>query len=302
VKKTYGKLLEMVEQAFSKVKPLFALAIYYPLAYYKGPDTTIDKFAENRQKQVVGLIRTQFLKRFESSARAFECSCDRLLLKLLTFATKHSETQAEKNRLEKWKIRHKDLIGYVHERFIDLFGADDEEPEEDLVSEEMLEDVEYLSRDEYDVVEILQETLDDLDALGDFLNELGKFKPQHDDKLKALIKLLKTDPVLSKHKVLIFTEFADTAHYLKEQLAAQGIKGLDQIDGATKKDRGEVIRCFAPYYNGSSSEDLATEGETETRVLISTDVLSEGLNLQDATRLINYDLHWKRPGVFRLPD
>src|ERR1700720_1240623 len=53
-----------------------------------------------------------------------------------------------------------------------------------------------------------------------------------------------------------------------------------------------MLRRFAPYYNGSSAAELAAEGLEETRVLISTDVLSEGLNLQDATRLINYDLHW----------
>jgi hypothetical protein len=59
-----------------------------------------------------------------------------------------------------------------------------------------------------------------------------------------------------------------------------------------KTDRGEIVRRFAPYYNGSSSLALGQAGEKEIRVLISTDVLSEGLNLQDATRLINYDLHW----------
>ena len=53
-----------------------------------------------------------------------------------------------------------------------------------------------------------------------------------------------------------------------------------------------MIRRFSPYYNGSSSADLASRGDPEIRVLVSTDVLSEGLNLQDATRLINYDLHW----------
>ena len=63
LKKTYGRLLEMVEQAFNKTKPLFSLAIYYPLAYYKGPDTTIDPLKHGRQKEVVSLIRIQFLKR-----------------------------------------------------------------------------------------------------------------------------------------------------------------------------------------------------------------------------------------------
>ena len=69
------------------------------------------------------------------------------------------------------------------------------------------------------------------------------------------------------------------------------MSGLEEIDGQNP-DRYEVISRFAPYYNGTSSAELAEQGVDEIRVLISTDVLSEGLNLQDATRLINYDLHW----------
>ena len=80
--------------------------------------------------------------------------------------------------------------------------------------------------------------------------------------------------------------------YLKEQLTEAGITGIDEVDSADQRDRGQVIRQFAPYYNESSSAELIREGLTETRILMSTDVLSEGLNLQDATRLINYDLHW----------
>jgi predicted helicase len=70
--------------------------MYYPLAWYTGPDTSIDPFEQNRQKQVVGLIRTNFLKRLESSVAAFELSCERLLKKLLAFLEVHSETAAEK--------------------------------------------------------------------------------------------------------------------------------------------------------------------------------------------------------------
>jgi superfamily II DNA or RNA helicase len=291
VKKTYGQLLEKVEQAFSKEKPLFTLAIYYPLAYYRGPDTSIDRWVENRQKQVVGLIRTQYLKRFESSAHAFECSCDRLLLKLLAFVQKHSENDREKERLDRWLTRHADITGHVHQRQRELFG-EDEDADEDLVPDEMLEAVQYLPRDEYDVPEMLNDTFQDLDQVLEFLRELRKFQPKHDDKLKALVKLLKTDPVLSKHKVLLFSEFADTAHYLRDQLREQGIDGVEEVDSTTRGRREEIIRRFAPYYNGSSSGELQARSQTETRILISTDVLSEGLNLQDATRLINYDLHW----------
>ena len=64
------------------------------------------------------------------------------------------------------------------------------------------------------------------------------------------------------------------------------------MDSATKKNRSDVIQRFAPYYNGLSSPQLSERGREEIRVLISTDVLSEGLNLQDASRMINYDIHW----------
>ena len=237
-----------------------------------------------RLKQVVTLIRTSFLKRFESSAEAFRQSCWRLLYKLLAWMEVHVETPQEKARLERWKRANAKLLGYKPQK--DLL---DDEEEDDLVSPELLEAVEHRSRREYRVEDIINDTLQDLDQIAAFLNELEKFKPSQDLKLKRLIKLLKEDEVLSKHKVLIFTEFGDTAHYLLDQLREAGIEGVSQIDSGTKGDRSEIIKRFAPYYNESSSKEV---GDEEIRVLISTDVLSEGLNLQDATRLINYDLHW----------
>jgi HKD family nuclease len=293
LKKTYGRLLQMIEQAFNKEKPLFALAIYYPLAYYKGPDTSIDPLKQGRQREVVSLIRTQFLKRFESSARAFELSCGTLMEKLLAWLIKHCQTDHERHRLDRWKNKYRDLIGYCHDRQLELFGGDpSDEEDEDIVSEEMLEAVEELNRDEYRVGDMIDETIDDLVTVAEFLQELQKFLVEHDDKLKALLKLLKTDSVLKKHKVLIFTEYMATARYLKQQLSLARLKGIDEVDSAVDRDRGDIINQFAPYYNGMSSGQLEGKGLKETRILISTDVLSEGLNLQDATRLINYDLHW----------
>lgn len=291
VKKTYGRLLSMIDEAFSKNKPLFSLAIYFPLAFFKGEISLEDKFEEGRQKQVVGLIRIQFLKRFESSAFAFEQSCISLLFKLLAFVTKHSTEKAEIKRLERWKAQNEELLDYVQIGQAALQGEEAVEGE-DLITEEMLEIVEQLPRDQYKVEEILQESFLDLDQIAKFVEELRKFKPAHDDKLRALIKLLKTDPVLKKHKVLIFSEFMATARYLKRQLEEAEISGVDEVDSDDKRDRGDVIKRFSPYYNDSSSSELTADGLEESRVLISTDVLSEGLNLQDATRLINYDLHW----------
>ena len=290
LEETYGDLIAKVERAFAKDKPLFSLAIYYPLAYYKGPDDSIDSWLENRQKQVVGLIRTQFLKRFESSAHVFELSCVRLFLKLLAFAARHSETEAEQRRLERWKLQHQDLIAHVQEQQSEL--SEDEEADEDLVTDEMLDHVDYLSRDEYKVEEILSETFLDLDQAAEFLKDLRLFQSEHDDKLRALVELLTNDSDLKQRKVLIFTEFAETARYLRKELQKKGIDGVDEVDSTSKGDRAKIIRSFAPYYNGSSSSQLKAEGLNETRVLISTDVLSEGLNLQDATRLINFDIHW----------
>lgn len=285
VRQTYGKLLDMVATAFHKKDPLFVLGIYNPYAYYKGQTEDVATALERgRLKQVVALIRTSFLKRFESSAEAFRESCWRLLQKLLAWLEVHCETDHEKAQLDRWKRKHAKLLGYKPER--DLF---DPEADEDLVPPELLDAVEKLPRDDFKVDEIIGDTIADLEQLADFLYELEKFKPSQDLKLKKLIQLLTKDPVLSAHKVLIFSEFGDTARYLAEQLREVGIEGVEQIDSGTKGDRAKVIQRFAPYYNESSSKE---QGAKEIRVLISTDVLSEGLNLQDATRLINYDLHW----------
>ncbi len=292
IRKTYGRMLDLFERAFAKQNPLFTLPMYYALHWYRGADQDIDPFEENRQKQVVGLIRTNFLKRFESSVAAFELSCDRLLKKLLAFLEVHSESDAEKKRLERWKTQNAEVLDYAVGRQIDLWGKEGEEADdEDIVPQEMLDTIERLDRAEYDVVEMMSETFLDLDQIVQFLNEARKFEPKHDDKLKKLIRLLKSK-ALADQKILIFTEFADTARYLKRRLDETGIQGVEQVDSATKTNRADVIQRFSPYYNGLSSPELAVRGREEIRVLISTDVLSEGLNLQDASRMINYDIHW----------
>lgn len=292
IRKTYGRLLEIFEQAFQRQNPLFTLPIYYPLAWYKGSDASIDPFEENRQKQVVGLIRTQFLKRFESSVRAFELSCERLLKNLLAFLEKNVETDSEKRLLERWKHQNAEIIGYMKQHELDLWGdAENSEASEDIVSPELLARFEKLDRNEFKVDEMLDETYLDLANITKFLDETKKFQPKHDDKLQKLIRLLKSKD-LANEKVLIFTEFADTARYIASQLTGAGIDGVAEVDSGSKANRASIIRRFAPYYNGSSSSDLKTAGETEIRVLVSTDVLSEGLNLQDAARMINYDIHW----------
>jgi len=294
IRASYRRVLDMFEQAFRREHPLFSLSIYYPLAYYTGPDDSIDPLERNRQQQVVGLIRTMFLKRFESSVYAFEKSLDLLMRKLLAFVEVHSETGDQKRRLEQWKRWNAAVIGYrpEHQLSLDLDDeADESDAEEDVIPPELLEAVTRLPPHEYDIGAILDEVFGDLDQIIEFLDVTRQLTPQYDDKLKKLTRLLRSKD-LAHRKVLVFTEFADTARYLESQLRQEGIDSLARIDGGSTTNRAEVIRRFSPYYNGSSSMELANSGDREIRVLVSTDVLSEGLNLQDAIRLINYDIHW----------
>jgi superfamily II DNA or RNA helicase len=291
VRKTYGALLTMLEKAFEKSNPLFSLAMYYPLAYYTGPNKEIDPFEEGRQRQVVGLIRTQFLKRFESSVAAFEISCDRLLRKLLAFIELHATEEADRKRLDRWLRQNEGVLLSASKRQFSLWGDDDEDVDEDVIPDELAKQVPHLSRDEFKVADIVNETYLDLDQIVRFLSETQKFEPKNDDKLVKLTRLLDSKD-LKDQKVLLFTEFADTARYLFRELTAANVAGLAQIDSGSKVNRAEIIERFSPYYNGSSSAELERRKKQPVRVLISTDILSEGLNLQDACRLVNYDIHW----------
>ncbi len=285
--KTYGTLLNRIEKAMSRNRPLLRLGVYYPLFYYRGTKEDIKPFDELSQKQVVGLIRTLLLKRFESSAVAFRSTCESLLLKLLAFVQKHEPPDSER-----WQASHGDLLKIIRDHQIERSAVKEEDYEEDLIPEEFFESFDELDPKEYDISKIIKDTLLDLDLLAEFLDVLKGFSPKKDDKLRALVSLLKRNSMLKKQKVLIFSEYKDTARYLGRELNARGIGRLQQVDSGTKKDRGDIIRAFSPFYNKMSANDIERLGDDEIRILVSTDVLSEGLNLQDASCIINYDLHW----------
>ena len=89
------------------------------------------------------------MKRFESSVCAFELSCDRLMKKLLAFLEVHSETDAEKKRLDRWKSQNTEILGYANKRQFEFWGDDEQEPEEDIVPQEFLDDGRAADRKEY---------------------------------------------------------------------------------------------------------------------------------------------------------
>ncbi len=293
IRKTYGRLLDMFEKAFTRKNPLFTLADVLPAGLVQGagqehrpvrgepaeagrrpdPDQLPQALREFRRRirallrppaaEAAGLPRgPQRDRRREEAAGALEDPERR---------DPRLRTQAPARALGRGRRRAED---------------------EDIVPQEMLDAVERLDREEYDVDEMMTETFLDLDQIVHFLDEARKFEPKHDDKLQKLIRLLKSKE-LAGQKVLIFTEFADTARYLQAP-ARRGRHrrrraGRQRHQGQPRRRHPALLALLQRHVLGRRSPRRA---RTEIRVLISTDVLSEGLNLQDASRLINYDIHW----------
>jgi superfamily II DNA or RNA helicase len=132
--------------------------------------------------------------------------------------------------------------------------------------------------------ELKRDLEEDIKALRRILDIAGEWDPDQDPKLAALYDLLmKQHP---NDKVLVFTQFADTALYLGEQLGRYGVDKLEVVT-SDSKDPYSIARRFSPLSNKVAKGSL-----DELRVLITTDVLSEGQNLQDAHIVVNYDLPW----------
>lgn len=131
----------------------------------------------------------------------------------------------------------------------------------------------------------------DSDELRNLLASYGKWTPAVDSKVGALIDLVtKTHP---DEKVLVFTEYKDTAEYVAKALRDSGVARVALVSGETEDPTG-VVRSFAPVSNRKPNDhsELDLGEEAQHRILIATDVLSEGQNLQDAHIVVNYDLPW----------
>lgn len=126
----------------------------------------------------------------------------------------------------------------------------------------------------------------DIQALLRVLEKCGDWQPERDAKLAKLCEL-----ITRKHpheKIIVFTQFADTVLYLTEQLHLRGINQVAAVTGDSENPT-KIAWQFSPESNGK--RDLVSPGE-ELNILVATDVLSEGQNLQDAAIIVNYDLPW----------
>ena len=138
----------------------------------------------------------------------------------------------------------------------------------------------------FDIKKLKRDLLEDAKALINVLQQCGEWNPQKDEKLAALIKLLTiTHP---KDKVLIFTQFADTVRYIVDKLQSSHIIKVAGVTGQSQ-DPTVITGRFSPVSNGKREQ---ISSSNELRVLIATDVLSEGHNLQDCAIIVNWDLPW----------
>jgi superfamily II DNA or RNA helicase len=283
--KVYGDLFDSIKSAFSREKPFVELALYNPESYRRD-ESKIRPDIRNREVQVITLIRATLLKRMESSYKAFEASLEDLLRSMARFY-RHYAPEAE---WERWKQQHELFWSTLEQHWRERFMSD-EEPEEVEEDDLLPPPKEELPVNEFFMEEILASVRRDIDELAKFLEYIySQLTEEADDKLRALVDLLRS-PDLNGKKLVIFTQYRDTARYLYRELVKRGFKQVEELDSTSKKNREEVIKRFSPYYN-CTDEELSKYLGNPINILISTDVLSEGLNLQDANLLINYDLHW----------
>ena len=300
LRRVYRTLYDELQNAFDRHNPFLNLAIYNTIRYHRNPERQI----ENRQKQIVGLIRTLVLKRLESSWRAFEATVENLLLKMAEWLQRYAPERFgmwEGTNTRWWGVVQKHIRERLQEdgilaqntleTLLNSVASNPSEEEDDLASVETDDD---FAPEDHDLDGLFGDVVDDMNFLTGLLSRIYRLfyadqlanepATEQDDKLQQLLKLLKEHP---NEKLLIFTEFCDTARYLYTQLERAGFEGVEQIDSRRKVNREEVIERFSPHYNGRAPQDI-----TPVQTLITTDVLAEGLNLQDASIIINYDLHW----------
>ena len=295
LKLSYGKLIDDFIQSFYRTdeetgRPItiLSLAVYSPYEdeYYIGDPTKIDDMVSGRQAQIVNLIRQLLLKRFESSIAAFEETCIKIYIRLRKFLVDYKE-YGNSRTIDRFLVKHSYIWSYV-EKYEQNEAQKSVEDVEDELPDYVWNTEEHLNVEDFDIRAMLDDTVLDMEVLAEFIEDMMGFTPEKDDKLRELKQILTCDPRVSGKKVIIFSEYRATAMYLYRELSKAGFKNIFEVDGQSKGDRHGMVQRFAPYYNDLSSAEI----NDEIQILIATDVLAEGLNLQDASCLINYELHW----------
>ena len=278
---------------------MLRLAIYTPSAFilatqqwkYKEEEGSSGHrlSIEERERGIQRLMNMQLLKRLESSVNSFRLTLGRIRDYM-------QETLDAIARFEKGERRVS---------VDDYESADVDEDEQDFTigkkkNRILLEDMDYISwRDEIE---------SDLEIIQLLLYMLKSITPEHDSKLQQLISDLKdkfAHPINGNNKkVLVFTAFSDTAEYLYNNLAdaikskyglnvalvTGDVEARSTLKLKEKLDFNKVLTLFSPVSKERAA--IYPNLNEEIDVLIATDCISEGQNLQDCDYLLNYDIHW----------
>jgi superfamily II DNA or RNA helicase len=244
---------------------------------------------EDREESLVHLMRVNLLKRMESSIRSFSLTVDKLAMQIETLLSKiEAHESGDINALS---------IEEIHD-----FEMDSPELEPFMIGNKtkvLLQDM--------DLIHFEQELEADRVLLASIAEAAVKVTADRDAKLELLKNTIsqKIDNPLNpdNKKVIVFTAFADTAQYLYAQLAhwAQtelGINSALVTGGGTNKttltgvgsELNNILTAFSPI--SKERDKIDPDAKAEIDLLIATDCISEGQNLQDCDTLINYDIHW----------
>ncbi len=288
---TYDEIYELILS--------LTLSIYTPSNYILP--SRLKKYADlnhegknsltqaGREEGIRRLMSINLLKRLESSVHSFQLTLQRI--RDMIAATLDTIHTYDPHKI----IELKDLTGAAD------FDADDMESDLFTVGRKVkiaLEDMDYLTWQ--------RDLQTDFETLQLLLGMVADITPGHDSKLQTLLQTLaeKQREPLNKdnRKVLIFTAFSDTAQYLYEQVGAYMLRrfGLHtalvtgSVEGRStvpkfKADLNNVLTCFSPVSKDRAA--LMPDGP-DIDILIATDCISEGQNLQDCDCVINYDIHW----------
>lgn len=260
---------------------------YLDVTHHQGTSLT----QQGREEGIRRLMSINLLKRLESSVYSFRLTIDRIK-KLIEDTMKTIEDYQAGNCILK--------LAEISDS--DDFDYDDQNTDFFSVGKKVkidLADMDYVSWK--------RELEKDAENLGLLSLMVADITPEHDAKLQTLLKLIQKKvehPINpANRKLIIFTAFSDTADYLyanvskfaKEKFGLETAEITGNVDGKTtipklRADLNTVLTCFSPISKGKSV--LMPNSSDELDILIATDCISEGQNLQDCDYLINYDIHW----------
>lgn len=285
----YEQLMQLTLCIYTPSNYIFPskMSKYVDLTHNKGNNLT----QKGREQGIQRLMSINLLKRLESSVYSFNLTLSRI--RDLIQGTIDAITNFEK----------------YGKADLDMYEADDNDFDMDDGNTDFFTVGKKVKIDlaDMDYKTWRAELQHDADTLELLTLMVADITPEHDLKLQTLFKLLDekmANPINEGNKkVLIFSAFSDTAEYLYDQVASymKSSYGLDtavitgSIDGRTtvkglKATLNNVLTCFSPI---SKSRDVLMPGSTkEIDILIATDCISEGQNLQDCDYLVNYDIHW----------